>query len=71
MIKLKSKKHKIEIDLTGPDGNAYYLLAMGKCLSKQLGKNWTEIQAKMTNGDYDNLITVFDTEFGEYVDLLK
>ena len=71
MIKSKSKSSKIEIDLTGPDGNAFYLLAQAKHLCKKLGKNWPYIEKEMTFSDYENLITVFDREFGEYVDLVR
>ena len=38
MIKDKLKDNgKIEIDLTGPDGNAYYILGVAKNLCKQVG----------------------------------
>ena len=38
MIKDKLKGNgKIEIDLTGPDGNAYYILGVAKNLCKQVG----------------------------------
>ena len=36
MIVNKSKKSKIEIDLTGPDGNAFVLLAIARDLSIKL-----------------------------------
>lgn len=71
MIKLKSNKNKFEIDLTGPDGNAFYILAQAKHLSKKLNKDWEKINKKLTESDYENLIKVFDDEFGEYVDLLR
>ena len=71
MIKFKSKPSKIEIDLTGPNGNAFYLLAQAKHLCKKLGKDWPDIEKRMTCSDYENLIQVFDREFGEYVDLVR
>ena len=38
MIKSKPKSNgKIEIDLTGPQGNAYYILGVAKNLCKQVG----------------------------------
>ena len=59
----------IEIDLSGPDGNAYALLAIAKKLSKQLGKDHKAIQDEMKSGDYEYLLEVFDREFGDYVTL--
>jgi hypothetical protein len=62
---------KIEIDLTGPDGNAFVLLGYAKDLSKQLGVNYEKVKSEMTSGDYDNLLNVFDKYFGEYVILYR
>ena len=64
-------KCKPEIDLSGPDGNAFALLAVAKKLSGDLGKDYNNIKTRMTEGDYENLIQVFDTEFGGVVDLLR
>ena len=75
---IKSIKDKergpIEIDLTGPEGNAFVLLGYAKRYAKQLGKNGVEAEAiinEMTSGDYDNLLDVFDREFGDYVTLYR
>jgi len=65
------KRGKIKVDLTGPDGNAFVLLGAASRLCKQLGKDFNPIQAKMMSGDYENLIAVFDEEFGDYVDLYR
>lgn len=67
----KKRRDKIEIDLTGPSGNAFVLLGHARRLCSQLGKDWEKIKAEMTKGDYENLLQVFDREFGEYVDLLR
>lgn len=64
-------EQRMQIDTTGPDGNAFALLARGQNLAKQLGMDWTPIQEEMTSGDYENLLEVFDKHFGEYVDLLR
>ena len=61
----------IEIDLTGPEGNAFCLLGKAGSLAKQLGKDADAIRQEMMSGDYENLIQVFDREFGEYVTLLR
>jgi hypothetical protein len=43
---------KMKIDLRGPQGNAYYLLAVAADLSKKLEMNWPKIEKEMTSGDY-------------------
>jgi hypothetical protein len=71
MIRNKeAKTGPIVIDLTGPDGNAYALMAMAKRFGKQLGWSSGECQDlinKMMEGDYENLIQVFDKNFGSFV----
>ena len=61
----------LEIDLTGPDGNANVLLGYAANLSKQLKKDEKAIRKDMTSGDYEHLLTVFDREFGNYVTLYR
>ena len=70
MIKKKTS-HGIEIDLTGPEGNAYVLLGYAKQYAKQLGLNYEEIKKEMTSGDYENLVQTFDKHFGKFVTLLR
>ena len=60
---------KLFLDLTGPDGNAFVILALARQLAEIVGKDPAEIELQMTSSDYENLITVFDEHFGEYVDL--
>ena len=74
MIKSKYQKMKtgpVEIDLTGPNGNAFYLIGTAKNLAKQLGLDGKAIQTEMMQGDYENLLKVFDKHFGEFVTLYK
>jgi len=72
MIKSKKEmKSGIEIDLTGPEGNAYVLLGYARNFAKQLDLDIEEIQKEMTSGDYENLIEVFDREFGSFVTLYR
>lgn len=71
MIKKKPVASKIEIDLTGPQGNAFYLLGVAKKLAGQLGKDSNAINKEMTSGNYENLIAVFDREFGDFVTLYR
>jgi hypothetical protein len=69
---IKSKKQTgIEIDLTGPDGNAFFLLGTAGRLAKQLGLDSKEIQAEMMGGDYEELVSVFDKHFGSFVTLYR
>lgn len=72
-IKSKSRMNrgKRSIDLTGPEGNAFCLLGVAQQWSKQLDKDWKAIQKEMTSGDYENLIKVFDREFGSICDLYR
>lgn len=68
------RKSKIEIDLAGPQGNAFNLLAVASRLSRQLrhsSEKEQAIQLEMTSGNYNNLIEVFDKHFGDYVILYK
>jgi hypothetical protein len=60
------------IDLTGPKGNAFALMAEAKNLGKQLGYTKDEINevvTEMQGGDYDNLCDVFENHFGHVVQL--
>ena len=71
MIKSKSDIVKQEIDLSGPEGNAFVLMGYAKNYAKQLSLDSDEIIKEMTSGDYENLINVFDKNFGEYIDLVR
>jgi len=73
MIKKKEEKD-IEIDLTGPDGNAFVLLGYAKQFARQLGyskEDQTQLIELMTSGDYENLLEVFDDHFGSFVTLYR
>lgn len=59
------------IDLTGPAGNAFYLMGSATDLAKQLGFDYNAIVEEMQAGDYDNLVAVYDKYFGAYVTLLR
>ncbi len=73
MIKDISEKpvSKLEIDLTSPDGNSFALMGIAKNLAKQLNADWEFIKNEMTSGDYEHLIEVFDTFFGDHVILYR
>ena len=67
MIRAKQQPSEIVIDLTGPQGNAFFLLATANRLAKQLGLNSFVILEEMKSGDYEHLLSVFDRHFGDYV----
>jgi hypothetical protein len=71
MIKSKKQSLGIEIDLTGPDGNAFVLIGTATKLARQLGLDGKAIQKEMMAGDYENLIKVFDKNFGSFVTLYR
>jgi hypothetical protein len=70
----RPERRFIEIDLRGPEGNAFVLLGKASSFCKQLGMDDSEresILSEMKSSDYDNLIEVFDKHFGEYCILYK
>jgi|TARA_B100001964_G_scaffold15084_2_gene15648 hypothetical protein len=69
-IRAKTQKELV-IDLTGPDGNAFALMAYAKRLATQLGMNYHVIIDEMKQGDYEHLVKTFDFHFGDYVILEK
>jgi len=73
MIKSKKQKnpYEMEIDLTGPQGNVFFLIGTAKNLAKQLGLDGKAIQAEMMSGDYENAVNVFDKNFGHFVTLYR
>jgi hypothetical protein len=74
IVESKPKTGKIEIDLSGPQGNAFHLLGIAQNLGRQLKfpkEKIGQITTDMMSGDYGNLIEVFDSHFGDYVILYK
>jgi len=66
-IKEKNPKSKIEIDLTGPDGNAFSLMAYATDFCKQLGIDKKPILDDMMSGDYEHLLSVMEEHFGDFI----
>ena len=74
MIVKKDNTRGIVIDLTGPQGNCFYLIGTAMRMGKQVGmsaKYIDDMVHRMKSGDYENLIKVFDDEFGSVVTLLR
>jgi hypothetical protein len=68
----KKEEHPgpIVIDLTGPDGNAFTLIAKARSFAHQLKWDKESIDkmiTEMMSGDYENLLQVFDNHFGSFV----
>ena len=60
------------INLDGPAGNAYNLLATAKHMAKDFGEDGKKIVNEMKEtGDYDMLIQTFLFYFGDYVNLVN
>lgn len=58
-------------DLTGPQGNAFFLLGTARKWAKDLGRDADKILDEMQESDYEHLLEVFEREFGEFVTLLR
>jgi hypothetical protein len=73
MIRRKPKKFRPQIDLSGPQGNAYYLMAVVEKTFRQsdaphLGKVIVE---EMKQGDYEHLVRTFDLYLGQHFDIVR
>lgn len=65
---------KVEIDLNGPEGNAFVLLGIVRNVASQLGyskQSIDELLDRMMEGDYENLVNVADEEFGDFIIFYK
>ena len=60
------------IDLQGPQGNAFALIAIADDLLSQLNQShlFEMMRSEMMSGDYNKLIGIFEKNFGEYVTLV-
>jgi hypothetical protein len=67
IVDKRPKKSKIEIDLQGPEGNAFMLLAVAKDLAHQLDMDWSMIHNEMTSSNYEWLLQVMDYHFGDFI----
>jgi len=73
-IKEKPRSKTIEVDLTGPQGNAFCLLKLADSLSRKLGHSEFKrgcILDEMKLTDYEGLLYTFDREFGTLVTLWR
>jgi hypothetical protein len=70
MILKNVPQSKQQIRLSSPDGNAFVLMGLAGNLAKQFGMDKKNIIGEMQNGDYKNLVFVFNKYFGECVDII-
>ena len=69
MIRNKQKQSgPIVIDLTGPQGNAFYLISVAKSTFKKSGapELGESIIKEMKSGDYEHLLKTFDRYLGDH-----
>lgn len=66
-VRLSTAASEIVINLDGPDGNVFSLMALAKKLAHFEGNRVSPIIAEMSSKGYENAIRVFDKEFGHIV----
>ena len=78
MFHRKESDSRISIDLLGPEGNAFSILATAKNLHQSLVRvgvteisEWEDIKKDMMSSDYKHLVTVFEDKFGDWVDIFN
>ena len=61
------------IDLQGPQGNAFALMAVAEDWLRQMDRRdeFREMQTEMMSGDYGNLLKVFQSKFGSLVEFIN
>jgi hypothetical protein len=68
---IKPKRHsKIEINLDGSQGNAYYIMGIANELCKQCGIDFEQFKKEAFSSDYITLIKTFDSYFGTIVTIM-
>jgi hypothetical protein len=59
------------VDLTGPEGNVHFLMALAEKWAGDLGLDAEQIIADMKSGNYEHAVDVMEREFGEHVDFYR
>ncbi|GAD91343.1 hypothetical protein VHA01S_085_00210 [Vibrio halioticoli NBRC 102217] len=68
--KLQQKIPKVTLDLSGHDGNIFVVMNLATKLAHRLGYDSKKVIDRMKQGDHKHAINVFESYFGDYVDLL-
>jgi hypothetical protein len=66
-VRLSTPASEIVINLDGPDGNVFSLMALAKKLAHFEGNRVSPIIAEMSSKGYEHAIKVFDKHFGHLV----
>lgn len=61
--------NRLELCLSGPEGNAFYLLAVARNLAPQIQLDAQKITEEMKAGDYGHLVETFEKYFSDYVEI--
>ena len=61
------------IDLKGPKGNAFYLIGAAGDFLRQMKRRdeFNAMRTEMMSGGYENLVRIFEDNFGDYVELVN
>ena len=61
------------IDLQGPQGTAFALMGYADDFLRQMGRRdeFNAMRTDMMSGDYNNLLDIFEKNFGDYVTLIN
>lgn len=72
-IRKRDKNAKQVIDLSGPQGNAFYLIGIVKQTFRRSGaaELGDQIAEQMMQGDYEHLVQTFDMYLGDHFDLMR
>jgi hypothetical protein len=72
-IRKKTNKERPLIDLSGPQGNAFYLIGVVKETFRRSGARelGDDIVKEMMSGDYEHLVKTFDLYLGEHFDIVR
>ena len=72
-IRKKTIDERPLIDLSGPQGNAYYLMGLVIKTFRQSGapELGESIVEEMKKGDYEHLVKTFDLYLGEHFDIVS
>ena len=65
----QNNDYGVVINLDGPEGNAFAILAAAQYLCRQLGLNRDEVFEELQAGDYNHLLQTFESYFGPFVTL--
>lgn len=65
---------KIQVDLKGPEGNAFDLMAIAENIGKSLKvpkEQRDAIQKDMMSSNYDHLVATLEKHYGDYIDIYE